>query len=225
MTPPESTCWTVIQAAAAGSTPDRQEFARRYRPVVRAYLSSRWRSSPCLQDLDDAVREVFVECFKPNGVLDRAEPGRDFRPFLYGVVRHVALRAEAGRRRQREGQLPAGVELDRMADDEESLSRTFDRAWARALLREAAARMEQQARAAGTAAGRRVELLRLRFHEGLPIRAIAERWQTDPAGLHHEYARARQEFKAALAEVVAFHQPGSGPEIEAACANLLALLG
>jgi hypothetical protein len=44
MAQPESTCWTVIEAAAAGRAGDREDFARRYAPVVRAYLSSR---RPC----------------------------------------------------------------------------------------------------------------------------------------------------------------------------------
>jgi RNA polymerase sigma-70 factor (ECF subfamily) len=72
---------------------------------------------------------------------------------------------------------------------------------------------------------RRVELLRLRFQEGLPIRDIATRWQTDAAVLHHEYARAREEFRAALLEVVAFYHPGTAAEVERECANLLSLLG
>ena len=38
----ESTCWTVIRAAAAGSPADREELARRYLGVVRAYLAARW---------------------------------------------------------------------------------------------------------------------------------------------------------------------------------------
>ena len=70
----------------------------------------------------------------------------------------------------------------------------------------------------------RVELLRLRFHEGLPIREIARRWGTAAEVLHHEYARARQEFEAALREVVAFHHPGSPEEVEQECSNLLARL-
>src|SRR5205085_1207348 len=89
-------------------------------------------------------------------------------------------------------------DLDEFADDADSPSRTFDRAWARALLREAARHQEQRAQQVGAAAVRRIELLRLRFQEGLPIRAIADRWGTDAAALHHEYARARQEFQAAL---------------------------
>jgi len=65
--------------------------------------------------------------------------------------------------------------------------------------REAAQVQAEQARHGGPAALRRVELLHLRFHDGLPIREIAERWQADAAQVHHDYARARQEFKAARA--------------------------
>ena len=65
----------------------------------------------------------------------------------------------------------------------------------------------------------------MRFHEGLAIREIAARWAAEPAALHHEYARARQEFRAALEEVVAFHEPGSPGQIEQVCVELLALLG
>jgi RNA polymerase sigma factor (sigma-70 family) len=225
MTAPESTCWTVIEAAAGGSAAAREEFARCYAPVIRAYLAARWRSSPSLNELDDAVQEVFLQCFQRDGVLNRADRGRGFRPFLYGVVRNVALRIETERGRRREQQPPSDAPLEGIPAADESLSRTFDRAWARALLREAARVLEQRARAEGEAACRRVELLRLRFHDGLPIRAIAGRWQTDAALLHHEYARARQEFRAALAAVVAFHHPGTPAEIDQECANLLALLG
>jgi RNA polymerase sigma-70 factor (ECF subfamily) len=55
MSGPQSTCWTLIRAAAGGSAREREEFARRYVPVLRAYLAARWRGSPLLQDLDDAV--------------------------------------------------------------------------------------------------------------------------------------------------------------------------
>ena len=220
----ESTCWTVIEAAAASSSQDREEFVRRYGPVVRAYLAARWQSSPCLQDLDDATQEVFLACFRPQGVLDRVDSGRGFRPFFYGVLRNVALRFERKHGRRRERQAPTDADLDDLAGDDESLSRVFDRAWAKALLQEAARRMAHHAREAGEAAVRRVELLRLRFQDQLPIREIAARWVMDAGLLHHEYAKARQEFKAALREVVAFHHPDSAREIEQECANLLSLL-
>src|SRR5262249_44152402 len=93
----ESTCWTVIRAAAAGSPPDREEMARRYVGVVRAYLTARWRNSGLLAECDDAVQEVFVECFRQGGVLEAAGAGRvpSFRAFLYGVIRNVARRFES----------------------------------------------------------------------------------------------------------------------------------
>jgi RNA polymerase sigma-70 factor (ECF subfamily) len=178
---PDSTCWTVIQAAAAGSPGDRQGFARRYGPVVRAYLAARWCASPCRRELDDAVQDVFVECFKQGGVLARADRDRPggFWPFLYGVVRHVALRMETARVRERPP--PSDAALDQIADSDASLSRVFDRAWAKGLLRQAAERQAVCARQAGEAALTRVELLRLRFHEGLPIHEIARRWGVEPA--------------------------------------------
>jgi RNA polymerase sigma factor (sigma-70 family) len=221
----ETTCWTVIEAAAAGCAQEREVFARRYQAIVRSYLAARWcGSSLQLDDLDDAVQDVFVECFKQGGMLARVERNRPggFRAFLYGVVRNVARRVEACRGRDRKA--AGDVDLDQFPAEEESQARQFDRAWARSLLREAARLQEEHARCAGAVALRRVELLRLRFHDGLPIRTIAERWQIDAAELHHEYARARQEFKAALAEVVAFHHPGTPAEVEHECANLLSLL-
>jgi RNA polymerase sigma factor (sigma-70 family) len=224
MTQGESTCWTVIEAAAAGNAAERTAFAERYQPVVRAYLTARWRNTAHSQHLDDAVQDVFVECFKQNGMLARAERERPggFRAFLYGAIRNVARRLEM--RYARNQQVADLGDLDRLPADEESQARMFDRAWARAQLREAARRQEESASRAGEDAIRRVELLRLRFHDGLPIRTIAERWQVNAARVHHEYAKARREFKAALAEVVAFHHPGAPEEIERECANLLSLL-
>ena len=89
---------------------------------------------------------------------------------------------------------------------------------------EAARLQRQRAAEGGPEAVQRVELLRLRFEENLPIRAIAELWGTDAARLHHAYALARQEFKAVLLEVVAFHHPGSRAEVEQEAASLLKAL-
>ena len=218
----ESTCWTVIRAAAAGSPADRDELARRYL-VFRAYLAARWRGSPLRDDLDDATQEVFVECFRQGGAVEVAGAGRvpAFRAFLYGVIRNVARRFEsrpAVTRRVAAGPVPD------IAADEVSPSRLFDRTWAEAIMAEAARLQRQRAAAGGPEAVRRVELLRLRFEENLPIRAIAERWGADAARLHHAYALARREFRAALLEVVAFHHPGTAAEVEQEAADLLKAL-
>jgi RNA polymerase sigma-70 factor (ECF subfamily) len=170
MSTSESTCWTVIRGAAAGSPADREELARRYLGAVRAYLAARWRGSALRGDLDDATQEVVVECFRTGGAVEAAGAGRvpDFRAFLYGVVRNVARRFES-RPRRTAGPLPE------VAADDASQSRLFERAWAQAIMAEAA-QLRRRAAEAGPEAARRVELLRLRFEGHLPIRAIAEHW-------------------------------------------------
>jgi RNA polymerase sigma-70 factor (ECF subfamily) len=217
-----TTCWTVIRGVAAGDDADRQAFAQRYQGVVRAYLLARWQGSPLLQEVDDALQEVFVESFREGGVLDKVDdqaPG-GFRAFLYGVARNVALRHETKRGRRRDKQMDTAMSAgDALSADETRLSQVFDRHWATTIMREAAER--QRADAGDDEAAL---LLRLRFHDGLPIREIAARWQQDPVHVHRAYAKARKEFKRALLEVIAFHRPGS-PEIhEQECAQLLAML-
>jgi RNA polymerase sigma-70 factor (ECF subfamily) len=159
-------------------------------------------------------------------MLERADPARPggFRAFLYGLVRNIALRVEQGRGRRRTREVATGDEDAEADAAEESLSHVFDRAWARSIMQEAAARQAERAAREGEAALRRVELLRLRFHEDLPIRAIAQLWAVDAGILHHEYARARKEFKTALLEVMTFYHPSSPADAERECAELLALL-
>src|SRR5947208_4049528 len=154
----ESTCWTVIRGAAAGSPSDREELARRYLGTVRAYLSARWRGSALRDDLDDATQEVFIECFRQGGAVEVAGVGRvpHFRAFLYGVVRNVARRFESRPVR-------AAGPLPEIAADDESQSQLFDRTWAQAVMAEAAQLQQQRAAEGGPEAVRRVELLRLRF--------------------------------------------------------------
>src|SRR5262245_43122030 len=170
-----STCWTVIRAAAhADAAPEREEFARRYAAPIRAYLAARWRGRPSLQEeVDDATQEVFVECFRKGGALAKADEERagGFRAFLYGVVRHVALRCESAR--PRAAPLAESAVLDALPADEPTLSRAFDRAWAHGLVRAAARRMGEEAAHGDAAARRRVELLRRRFADGAPIRDLA----------------------------------------------------
>jgi hypothetical protein len=155
--------------------------------------------------VDDAIQDVFVECFKPNGVLGKASesPGAGFRPFFHGVLRNGARRHE---------DRPHGGRLQEMPSDppaeDASLGRAFDKAWAKSMLREAA-RVQAGLATGNERATRRVELLRLRFQEGLPIRDIAARWDDDAAKLHHEYATVREEFRTALQRVMTFHLPAA----------------
>lgn len=222
----QSTCWTLVHGAAAGDGPSRAAFSVRYAPVVRSYLAARWRGSPLFEDVDDAVQDVFVECIRQGGLLERAQDDRPggFRAFLYGAVRNVALRFEERRARRGVREGASGVELADVAGREETLSTVFDRAFARSIMREAAERQAAIAADRGDDAGRRVELLKLRFQDGLPIREIAVLWGVDAAELHRQYARARKEFHVALREVVGSHLSAPPEQVDDQCAQLLALL-
>jgi RNA polymerase sigma-70 factor (ECF subfamily) len=216
----------MLREAAAGDEIARAEFAARYAVVVRAYLMARWRGSTLLQELDDTVQDVFFECLREGGLLERAQVDQTggFRAYLYGAIRNVALRVETRRARRLARESTEGINLDHLPDGEETLSRVFDRAWAKAIVREAAERQAESAAGFGEAAVKRVELLRLRFHEGRPIREIAALWGVDAAWLHREYARARFEFRSALRSVVAFLHPGSPELVDREIAQLLSLL-
>ncbi len=201
-----------------GQPADREELARRYEGAVRAYLAARWRGSALRDDLDDATQEVFIECFRRGGALEAAGAGRvpGFRAFLFGVIRNVARRFESRPVRA------VGTTPDTPADAPVSRASSTEPGRGRSWRRRPSCRKPAAER--GPSAVQRIELLRLRFEESLPIRAIAERWGVDARSLHHAYALARQEFKAALLEVVAFHQPGSPAELEEEAASLLKAL-
>jgi hypothetical protein len=172
----ESTCWTMIRAAAAGDPAEREELARRYLDIVRSYLAARWRGTALREELDDATQAVFVECFRQGGVLDAAGSGRvpSFRAFLYGVIRNVSRRFESRPVR-------AADPLPEIATDDASQSRLFDRTWAQAIMAEAGRLQRDRAEERGAEAVQRVELLRLRFEENLPIRErTLSAWQTRP---------------------------------------------
>lgn len=212
-----------MRAARGGDALAQERFARQYMPVVKAYLAERWRGGALAEEIDDAHQEVFVECFRGGGALERFEEAerRGFRPFLFAVVRNVARRLEE--RRAARSELAPSVLLDELEFDAQGVSTMFDRAWAFSLLREAAQIQRLRAAELGAEALRRVELLELRLTQDLPIREIATRWNEPPERVHREYARAREEFRAALVEALAFHQPDPR-SAEQECQRLLAVI-
>jgi RNA polymerase sigma factor (sigma-70 family) len=219
----ESTRWSQIRGAAAGQPVARDGFVQSYEPVLRAYLLARWGGGPLRPEVDDAVQDVFVECFRAGGALEKADPTRgSFRAFLYGLARNIARRHEEKQGGRREGQAPSPSAFEAVPVDEDSVSHAFERAWARSVMRQAAERQAVRAHEGGAEALKRVELLRLRFEEGVPIRDIAVRWGADPAWVHHEYARARREFRAAVTDVLTDLEPDCAPDAEGT--RLLALL-
>jgi len=215
-TQPDDLSWSMIARAAAGDRDARSRFGRTYLPVVKSFLRARWRATPLATELDDAVQEVFVECLRQNGVLSRADAERgDLRGLLFGVARNVAARFEERARKRLGRDQAAGSVIDGIPAREPSLSILFDREWARTLMRLAGERMRGRAQNGSAGARLRIELLRLRFTEGLPIREIAAQWEVDPDAVHRAYAKAREEFKASLRRIVAEHTVRTEVDLDA----------
>jgi RNA polymerase sigma-70 factor (ECF subfamily) len=220
----DSTCWTLVRSAAAGDPQSRATYCSIYGPVIRAYLSARWRRPMDHEEISDGVQEVFLQCFKPGGALLRADAERPggFRAFLYGITRNVAGTLEAARFRRRREQGMA--DLDELEGDESTASRVFDQAFAQALTREARKLLADRARA-GTPAATRLRALELMYERGLPSREIAKELGLDVAAVYPLMTRARKEFKAALLEVIAgYHPEATREELERHCVEVFAAL-
>ncbi len=218
------TSWSMILGAAQGRAVDRDLFSRRYGPVIRTYLSARWRLDRDAPAVADATNDVFVDCFKENGALTRVDREfvGGFRAFLYGVVRNVALMAE--RRHARRRDAPGGFAVENIADSEASLSRVFDRAWAESVVQEARDKMGQRATRSETSA-RRYRALAMRFERGMPPREIAAELDVPVERIYEALREARVEFKAVLLEVMAgYHPRASEAELERHCVELLSAL-
>lgn len=215
-----STSWTVIEAAARGDTACRERFVACYVPVVRAYLLARWRESSLRSCVEDAVQEVFVDCFREDGALGRVDPqhGGTFRSFLRGVTRLVARRFEVAR-------VDAPLhDAEGLHDRERELGQVMDRAWAQALLRAALELQLERAQQRDVRTVRRVEILRARVLEEHPVREIAAAMELPRELVHREYARARREFLAAVKVTLGEHLGPSRTATDEDVRELLTLL-
>jgi RNA polymerase sigma factor (sigma-70 family) len=217
-----TTCWTLIDAVRAGDRVAKDDFVERYLSPVRAYLRARWQGGALASECDDAVQEVFLRCFGRSSPLERVTPDNEggFQAFLYGICRNVAREVE--RARSKGGARDPESDLDRREGNQERLTKTFDRAFARQVMKEARDRYREQVEAQGEEAQQRFELLRLRFESDVPIREIAKRWDQSADKLHKAYARARREYREALFSVVAEQNPGrSQADLERSAKRLL----
>jgi len=224
-TPPGETCWTVIRAAAIGDSAARSAFADKYEAMIRGYLEIRWRGRLLASETGDAVQEVFVECLKPGGVLERADAGQgELRGLLRRVVQNVARRYEE--RAIKRGRIrPADtVWFAEVQGDEPGQATVFDRCWAHSIIEEATKRFRVLAAQDGEAGQRRVELLERRFGDDEPIRKIAAAWGLPAQDLHNAYKKARKEFYRCLREVIAFHRPDT-TDLSGECRKVLEMIG
>ncbi len=219
------TCWGLVVRAAGGDFEARSVFCRTYLPLVRSLLVMRWRNTALLAEVEDTVQDIFLECLRDDGPLARADSAQgEFRGYLFGIVRHAAQHIEQRWRRQAKHRGGTEAVIEGIQSREQQLSVAFDREWARTLVREAGDLMRVRAAAGGPGAKLRVELLRARFADGLPIREIAAQWEMDPDAVHRAYAKAREQFHACLRQVVACHTVRIEVDLDAECKRLFDLL-
>ncbi len=218
----DSTNWSLVMGAANAVPSDRDRFAQRYEPVIRAFLAARWRLSGHHERIDDATQEVFLRCFQDQGALhrvDRQHASR-FRAYLRGVVNNVASEME---RRRRRGPRECSA-IDDIEKDQATLSRAFDRAWAEMVTAEAWELVARRLLDKRTGE-QRLHVLQLRYIDGLAPREIGSRLGLDPADVYRIIATGRYQFRIALLTIMSGYYPDAEPRVlEDKCRELVELL-
>jgi RNA polymerase sigma factor (sigma-70 family) len=223
----DSTCWSVVIGAAAGDPAMRDEFCRRYDPVIRSYLAARWRLPREHDAISDATQEVFVQCLREHGALERVDRDREggMRAFLYGVTARAAGEMERKGARWRRDARGGAIESHDIERSEVTLSAAFDKAWAAMIGREARRLLATRAAAGGEPAKRRFFLLEQRYYQARKPREIAQLVGLDAQRVSEILVEAKAEYRAALIEVMANYFPSDTErELEARCLELAKLL-
>jgi hypothetical protein len=194
----------MIANAASGAPEDCQEFVRRFAGPVAEYLRHHDGQNAGAERLASVLDRLLVRCAR--SVTEPLAPSR-FRAFLFASLQS-ALEEEEG---------AAAASLT-PADS------IFARAFAAATMYEAAEHHRALAKDSGLDACRRLEMLGARYGENLPAEEIADRWGLDAEALDAELARAGQEFREALHEVMEFYHPGQPDHAEREAAELIRVL-
>ncbi|MCA8965849.1 MAG: sigma-70 family RNA polymerase sigma factor [Planctomycetes bacterium] len=213
--------WQLVQAAADGDQKARDAFAQRYGATVQRWLWFRWRHTPLRGFVDDAVQDVFVECFRPRGALSHVRPElapHGFDAFLRGVVHHVACRVERTearnfrhRRRLIETAIPP-------APPKAGSPEQLDHRWAMERIRAALQQLDRQSPPMHHSLR---EFLRLHFEREMSVREIAALWREPVNHVHELRRRACRRFRDCLLRVT--HDGDRyGPEMGPALLALLA---
>lgn len=221
MTRFDSTSWSLVLGAAAAVPRDREEFGRRYGPLVRSWFAARWRVAAEHERVADASQEVFLRMFSPDGPLTRVERDRDggFRAYLRGVLRNVATELERHERRRQTSSLDSSIEPPSAADP--TPSDAFDRVWAE-MVTDAAWDLMRRKAGGDRWAHWRLEVLALRYGDDRSCQDIATQLGLETAQVYRLLAAGREQFRRALMTVLSAHHPDLLPDdLERKCREVL----
>lgn len=184
-----------------GDRRTQDRFCRRYLPQVRRWLQRRWRHGTLRSWIGDGVQEVFLECCRPGGVLDRTAPTPDhaFGTCLRAVVRNVAARIERREARAAACGKPDGSRLRYVEAPAAGGADLIDWPRIRAEVAAAIGGLDAEPCVAGHSLG---ELLQLWFAAGVPVPEIASRWHERPDTIQKHRRRACRLLRRSLARAI-----------------------
>lgn len=149
----DTTRWSIVLRARGESADARaalEVLCRTYRPAVLAYIRSRPHAGDAAEDLTQAFFASFLE----RAWHSSADPQRGrFRSFLLTALKRFLIDADAEARALKRGGGCRFQSLDentaRGLASGDTPERAFERAWARAVLGAALARLRDEAEEAG----------------------------------------------------------------------------
>ena len=223
-----STRWSVVLRAGQPDAPDGREalagLCRTYWYPLYAHVRRRGASPP---DAEDLTQEFFARLLA-RGTVAAADRNRGrFRTFLLTAFDRFVIDEWQKARAQKRGGTQEFVSLDFASAEERfqleaeagaAPERTFDRAWALALLREVLGQLEHEYRAAGradlfsalaptlTGAGATTAYATLGSQLGMSEGAVK-------VAVHRLRKRYRALLQAAIAETVA-SEAEAGAELQ-----------
>jgi RNA polymerase sigma-70 factor (ECF subfamily) len=227
-----STHWTELAALArALASGDRQALGpliQRYEGPLRAYLL-RERGFDA-DRADDLLQGFFLARFLTSDLLARADQHRGrFRTLVLTALNHFVVserRAQAAVKRSPERWVSADVEdLEGKLSGADSPSEVFEAEWARQVLREVLARVQEQCRRDGRADLAGVLECRLLAEQPASYDELVQRfgYQT-PGQVANAVRTARTLYARALHEVLRL-EARDEDGVEELKADLLAILG
>lgn len=142
----QPTQWSLVLRAGAASPEALRELCEAYRAPLQAF-ARRIESDP---DRADNVVQGFLARILEQKVVGKADPTRGrFRAFLRKALRNYAINVHDAETAEKRGGRASFDEpdFDALASEEPGADRLYDRAWARALLDRALARLRDEQRA------------------------------------------------------------------------------
>ncbi len=231
-----TTAWSLVARAGRQSGPasneDLGQLLSRYLPALRAHLVYRKGLNP--EVAEDFVQEFVAGKIVEKGLIGKADQNLGkFRTFLLTALdRFVANQIRDQRAKKRtpgKGMLVSMGEHSDVAECDDRPSDVFDFEWARGVIDQALARMEQQCAESGRADlwgvfEARVVRPSLQGAEPLDYRDLIERFGfKSPTQASNALTTAKRMYARALREVVAEYAAGQG-EVEAEIDELQKIL-